>query len=148
MPTCLILDSKLQAIKEFLVRFTTLWPFTPKYPLVTLAVQAEIPFTTLWLYKSYTVSDAWYIRWIHNSCFSYNFWSTYAHQRCFARRLFGRPLSNSVFFAMFYLLHLCTHSIGEINVAVLKFSAACYLSKLVVLICQHEAVLLAVICIP
>ena len=25
---------------------------TPKYALVTLAVQAEIPFTTLWLYKS------------------------------------------------------------------------------------------------
>ena len=38
MLTCLIGDSKLQVIKKNLVRFTTLWPFTPKYALVTLAV--------------------------------------------------------------------------------------------------------------
>ena len=31
MLTCVILDSKFQVIKQFLVRFTTLWPFTPKY---------------------------------------------------------------------------------------------------------------------
>ena len=45
MLTCLILVLKLEVIKQILVRFTTLWPFTPKYALVTLAVQAEIPFT-------------------------------------------------------------------------------------------------------
>ena len=43
---------KVASNKKNLVRFTTLWPFTPKYALVTLAVLAEIPFTTLWLYKS------------------------------------------------------------------------------------------------